>query len=216
MHWLLENRCIAQLPNSSRIRGRMWRWVMLLGGCGMATRRLQVQGGGERATTRVTPTPVVEGHRVDTRFRGYDGANVSHNLQAHQPAAGPSYSTPRLAAPDGCGEVVLAAATPRHPRYEAHESPPLLVSLGYGLQFGLIASAALLVTPVIVAKASGQETTPTWAGWSSPRWWSLAWPHCCRCAGSGRLAPEPCFRCSRPPSRSRSVSRRWWTAGRQR
>ena len=56
----------------------------------MATRRLQVQGDRERATTRVAPTPVVEGRRVDTRFRGYDGANVSHNLQAHQPAAGPS------------------------------------------------------------------------------------------------------------------------------
>ena len=71
--------------------------------------------------------------------------------------------SPRLAAPDGCGEVVLAAATPRHPRYEAHESPPLLASLGYGLQFGLIASAALLVTPVIVAKASGQDDA--YLGW---------------------------------------------------
>ena len=41
------------------------------------------------------------------------------------------------------------------PRYEAHENPPLLTTLGLGSQFGLIASAALLVTPVIVAKASG-------------------------------------------------------------
>ena len=37
------------------------------------------------------------------------------------------------------------------------------VSLGYGLQFGLIASAALLVTPVIVAKASGQDDA--YLGW---------------------------------------------------
>ena len=41
------------------------------------------------------------------------------------------------------------------PRYEAHENPPLLTTLGLGSQFGLIASAALLVTPVIVAKESG-------------------------------------------------------------
>ena len=68
-----------------------------------------------------------------------------------------------LAAPDGCGEVVLAAAALQHPRYEAHESPPLLASLGYCLQFGLIASAALLVTPVIVAKASGQDDA--YLGW---------------------------------------------------
>ncbi len=43
----------------------------------------------------------------------------------------------------------------QNPRYEAHENPPLLTTLGLGSQFGLIASAALLVTPVIVAKASG-------------------------------------------------------------
>ena len=45
----------------------------------------------------------------------------------------------------------------QNPRYEAHENPPLLASLGYGLQFSLIASATLLVTPVIVAKASGRD-----------------------------------------------------------
>ena len=49
-------------------------------------------------------------------------------------------------------------ATPAvgNPRYEAHESPSLLASLGFGLQFSLIASATLLVTPVIVASESGE------------------------------------------------------------
>ena len=47
----------------------------------------------------------------------------------------------------------------QQPRYEAHESPPLLASLGYGAQFSLIASATLLVTPVVVAKASGRDET---------------------------------------------------------
>ena len=45
----------------------------------------------------------------------------------------------------------------QNPRYEAHENPSLLASLGYGLQFSLIASATLMVTPVIVAKASGRD-----------------------------------------------------------
>ena len=44
----------------------------------------------------------------------------------------------------------------QNPRYEADENPPLLASFGYGFQFSLIASATLLVTPVVVAKASGQ------------------------------------------------------------
>ena len=35
------------------------------------------------------------------------------------------------------------------------ESPPVLASAGYGAQFSLIASATLLVTPVIVARESG-------------------------------------------------------------
>ena len=43
------------------------------------------------------------------------------------------------------------------PRYEAHENPPFLATLGLGLQFSLIASATLLVTPVIVARASGRD-----------------------------------------------------------
>ena len=52
--------------------------------------------------------------------------------------------------------IPIATPASRNPRYEAHENPPLLASLGYGLQFSLLASATLLVTPVIVAKASGR------------------------------------------------------------
>ena len=43
------------------------------------------------------------------------------------------------------------------PRYEPHESPPHLVSLGLGLQYALIASATIVITPVIVAGASGRD-----------------------------------------------------------
>ena len=52
---------------------------------------------------------------------------------------------------------MTTAPASQNPRYEAHESPPLLVSLGFGLQFSLIASATLLITPVVVAKASGRD-----------------------------------------------------------
>ena len=45
----------------------------------------------------------------------------------------------------------------QNPRYEAEENPPLRASLGYGAQFSLIASATLLVTPIVVAKASGRD-----------------------------------------------------------
>ena len=41
-----------------------------------------------------------------------------------------------------------------NPRYEGHENPPILLSLGHGAQFSLMAAATLLVTPVIVANAS--------------------------------------------------------------
>ena len=44
---------------------------------------------------------------------------------------------------------------PRNPRYEAHESPTLPASLGYAAQFSLIASATLMVTPVVVATKAG-------------------------------------------------------------
>ena len=50
----------------------------------------------------------------------------------------------------------MATSAVGDPRYEAHESPSLLASLGFGLQFSLIASATLLVTPVIVASESGE------------------------------------------------------------
>ena len=49
------------------------------------------------------------------------------------------------------------AAENRNLRYEAHENPPLRATLGHGFQFSLIASATLLVTPVIVARASGLD-----------------------------------------------------------
>ena len=51
----------------------------------------------------------------------------------------------------------MATSVPQNLRYEAHESPPLLASLGFGAQFSLIASATLLITPVVVAKASGRD-----------------------------------------------------------
>ncbi len=51
----------------------------------------------------------------------------------------------------------MASTSAQNPRYEANESPPLLATLGFGAQFSLIASVTLLVTPVVVAKASGRD-----------------------------------------------------------
>ena len=51
----------------------------------------------------------------------------------------------------------MTAAASQNPRYEVHENPPFPAVVGYGLQFSLIASATLLVTPVIVAKDSGRD-----------------------------------------------------------
>ncbi|MDE2841583.1 MAG: purine/pyrimidine permease [Chloroflexota bacterium] len=51
----------------------------------------------------------------------------------------------------------MATVASQSPRYEAHENPPFLATLGYGFQFSLLASATLLVTPVIVAKAAGRD-----------------------------------------------------------
>ncbi len=45
----------------------------------------------------------------------------------------------------------------QNPRFEGDENPPLRESLAYGAQFSLIASATLLVTPIVVAKASGRD-----------------------------------------------------------
>ena len=61
----------------------------------------------------------------------------------------------------------MATAT-QSPRYEAHENPPWRTSFGYGLQFSMIASATLLVTPVIVANASDRgEPYVTWMVFAS-------------------------------------------------
>ena len=51
----------------------------------------------------------------------------------------------------------MEATASQNPRYEVHESPPFMATLGFGLQFSLIASATLLVTPVIVARESGSD-----------------------------------------------------------
>ena len=62
----------------------------------------------------------------------------------------------------------MATTSSGSPRYEAHESPSYPASLGYGLQFSLIASATLLVTPVIVASASDiGESYVTWMVFAS-------------------------------------------------
>ena len=58
----------------------------------------------------------------------------------------------------------MAAAPAQTPRYEAHENPTLPASLAYGAQFSLIASATLLVTPVVVATAS--ESGEVYLVWS--------------------------------------------------
>ena len=56
-------------------------------------------------------------------------------------------------------EALLTTPAPRNPRYEVDESPSIISSMGYGGQFSLIASATLLVTPVIVAKESGLDNS---------------------------------------------------------
>ena len=62
----------------------------------------------------------------------------------------------------------MATKSSGSPRYEAHESPSFPASLGYGVQFSLIASATLLVTPVIVASASDiGESYVTWMVFAS-------------------------------------------------
>ncbi len=58
----------------------------------------------------------------------------------------------------------MATAPTQSPRYEAHEKPSVPASLGYGAQFSLIASATLLVTPVVVATAS--ESGEAYLVWS--------------------------------------------------
>ena len=59
-------------------------------------------------------------------------------------------------------------AAAQNPRYEPQENPSARASLGYGLQFSLLASAALLVTPVVVAQESGRgEAYLTWMVFAS-------------------------------------------------
>ena len=53
--------------------------------------------------------------------------------------------------------VKITTSASQNPRYEADEAAPLRTTLGYGFQFSLLASASLLVTPVIVARASGRD-----------------------------------------------------------
>ena len=65
-------------------------------------------------------------------------------------------------------ETTLSTTSSGSIRYEAHESPSYPASLGYGVQFSLIASATLLVTPVIVASASDiGESYVTWMVFAS-------------------------------------------------
>lgn len=52
---------------------------------------------------------------------------------------------------------MATAVSSGSPRFEAHERPPFLSSLGLGAQFSLIASATLLVTPVVVSEAAGMD-----------------------------------------------------------
>ena len=62
----------------------------------------------------------------------------------------------------------MATLAAQNPRYEADENPPVPASLGYGFQFSFLASASLLVTPVIVAKASGRDDSYlTWMVFAS-------------------------------------------------
>ena len=57
----------------------------------------------------------------------------------------------------------MATSSTQRPRYEVGENPSWLASFGYGAQFSLIASATLLVTPVIVAQSTGQD--PAYLTW---------------------------------------------------
>ncbi len=68
-------------------------------------------------------------------------------------------------------EAILATSGSQSsdsPRFEVDERPPLLSTLGNGAQFSLIASATLLVTPVVVANASGlDDSYLTWMVFAS-------------------------------------------------
>ena len=108
----------------------------------------------------------------------------------------------------------MATLAAQNPRYEAHENPPVPASLGYGFQFSLLASASLLVTPVIVAQASGRgDSYLTWMVFASLIAVGLSTLVQVRRLGPvGAGAVLPMFTALFP---SRSVSRRWWTVGLQ-
>ena len=73
-------------------------------------------------------------------------------------AGGQGFESPHLhqfpAIPRPGGTLTTPA---QNPRYEVDEKPPLRTTLGYGFQFSMIASATLLITPVIVAQAAGGD-----------------------------------------------------------
>ncbi len=78
---------------------------------------------------------------------------MTSSAHVRPPAVKPGPATrPR----DQVPEAVLTTPAAASPRYEAHETPPLATSVGHGVLFSFIASATLLVTPVIVANASGR------------------------------------------------------------
>ena len=79
------------------------------------------------------------------------------------------YTLPPGPPPDQFWEIdAITTPASQNPRYEAHENPPILSALGYGFQFSLIASATLLVTPVVVANASGRgESYLVWVVFAS-------------------------------------------------
>ena len=54
-------------------------------------------------------------------------------------------------------EATPTATAAGNPRYEVDENPPHKSTFGLGLQFSILASATLLVTPVVVARESGHD-----------------------------------------------------------
>ncbi len=109
----------------------------------------------------------------------------------------------------------MTAASSQTPRYEAHENPPLPASLGFAAQFSVIASVTLLVTPVVVAKASGRDGSYlVWMVFASLLVAGVSTLVQVRRVGPvGAGAVLPMFT---RPSPFPFASRRWWTAGRRR
>ena len=57
--------------------------------------------------------------------------------------------------PDPPGEASSTAETRRDVRYEPDESPPLLLSLGLGMQYAMIAVPSIVLTPTILIQTAG-------------------------------------------------------------